>query len=193
MERFRKIFQKTFNLLIIVIVPMITGAYLISDKVMIFVAGKSFAESGRILSILSLGAGALFVGALFAHTIVAIDKQKLVIWGYLIDAILSLIGYFIFIPKYSYIGAAWVTVFSESFIAVIGLVIIYKQTKILPRFMKIFFKSVLASVPMAIILYYFKNLQILLLISLATAVYGGCIILARGITKEEVREIIKIK
>jgi len=192
-ERFRKIFQKTFNLLIIVVVPMMIGAYLISDRVMTFVAGKDFAESGRILSILSLGAGALFVGALFAHTIVAIDKQKLVIWGYLANAILSLIGYFIFIPKYSYIGAAWVTVFSESFIMIIGLIIIYRQTKILPGFFKIFLKSLLASLLMAIVLYYLKNLQILILMSLAAAVYGASIILFRGITKKEVLEIIKIK
>ena len=192
-DRFKKIFQKTFNLIIIVAAPILAGAYLISEEVMIFVAGKDFAESGRILSILSLGAGALFIGALFSHAIVAIDKQKLVIGGYFADAVLSLIGYFIFIPKYSYIGAAWVTVFSEVFIAVFSLIIIYRQTKILPRFFKIFLKSLLATIPMGIAVYYFKNVHVLVLLSLAAAVYAIFILLFRGITREEVREIVKIK
>lgn len=190
-ERFATIFQKAFNLLIIFSVPTVVGGYFLSAQVMEFMAGKNFAASGPILAILTLGAAAVFIGSLFAHTVVAIDKQKAVIWGYLADAVLSLIGYFIFIPRYSYIGAAWVTVFSEIFIAIIGIWVVWRETKILPRFWKIFIKSCLASVPMVIALRYLQNTQALISIGLAAAIYIVFIVIFRGVTMEEVKKIIK--
>lgn len=192
-ERFKQVFQKTFNLLILVLVPMIVGTFFVSEKIMMLVAGEKFSDSGIILSILVLGAGALFIGSLFAHTIVALDKQKMIIWGYAVDAGLSLIGYFIFIPKYSYLGAAWVTVFSEVLIAIIGLWVIYRVTGILPHTAKIFIKSVLAVLPMALTLYFLRDLNVALLILIAVVIYGIFIILVRGISKAEVLEVVRFK
>jgi len=192
-ERFKAVFQKTFNLVTIFVVPMIVGTYFVAKKIMIFIASADFAGSGKILSILVIGAGGLFVGSLFAHTIVAIDKQKAVIWGYAIDAALSLVGYIIFIPKYSYLGAAWVTVFSEILIAIISLFIVYKYTGILPKFAKIFFKSALAVVPMAAALYFLKDAHAVISLLAGAAIYAGFIILFRGITLAEVKQIIRLK
>ncbi|MFA5133390.1 MAG: flippase [Patescibacteria group bacterium] len=192
-ERFAKVFQKTFNLLIIIIIPMVVGTYFIAEKLMVFISGAEFAPSGKILSILVLGAGALFLGSLFAHSIVAIDRQRKIIWGYAIDAAISLAAYFIFIPKYSYIGAAWVTVFSEALIAAISLWIIYKYAKVAPKWIKIFAKSLAATVPMALVLYFFRGLGAFALMAIAVGVYGFFIILFKGITRNEVREIFKLK
>jgi len=190
---FAHLFQRTFNLLIMFIVPMLIGAYFISDKLMVTLAGQAFAASGKILMILSVGAAALFAGSLFSHTIIALDKQKMVIWGYLADAILSLIGYFIFIPRYSYIGAAWVTVFSESFIVIIGAIIVWRETGLVPKFLKISAKALGAALPMAVLLYFIKNMSVVISMSAAAAVYVVFIIIFRGITLEEVKKIIRLK
>lgn len=191
--RFAHIFQKTFNLLIIFIVPMLVGAYFISDKVMVAMASQAFAASGKILTILAIGAAALFVGSLFSHTIVAINKQKMIIWGYLADAILSLIGYFIFIPRYSYIGAAWVTVFSESFIVIIGAIIVWRETGIIPKFIKISVKAIAAALPMAALLYFIKDMPVAISMSAAAVVYVIFIIIFRGVTMEEIKKIVRLK
>lgn len=191
--RFAHIFQKTFNLLIIFIVPMLVGAYFISDRVMTAMAGEAFAASGKILTILTIGASALFVGSLFSHTIIALDKQKLIIWGYLADAVLSLIGYFIFIPRYSYIGAAWVTVFSESFIVIIGAVIVWRETGLVPKFLKISAKAIAAALPMAALLYFIKDVSVVISMSAAAAIYVVFIVIFRGITIEEVKKIVRLK
>lgn len=192
-ERFEKIFQKTLGGLIVVLVPMVVGTYFVGRQIMVMVAGAEFAESGVILSILILGAGALFIGSLFAHTIVALDKQKMVIWGYAVDAALSLVLYFIFIPKYSYIGAAWVTVFSEVMIALVGVWVIYRVTGILPKFLKVFTKSMLAAAPMAAALYYLRDLHVIFLMLIAMVVYGVFIVLFKGVSMGEIRQVIKLK
>lgn len=192
-ERFVQVFQKTFNLLIIVAVPMAAGTYFIAEKIMIFISGAAFAPSGKILSILVLGAAALFLGSLFAHAIVAIGRQRKIIWGYAIDAAISLIAYFIFIPKYSYIGAAWVTVFSESLIAIFSLWIIYKYTKIFPKISKILIKSLAAALPMILMLYFLRDLNAFLLMAVSAGVYVVFIILFRGISREEMKKIFGLK
>ncbi len=191
--RFAHIFQKTFNLLVMFIVPMLVGTYFISGKVMTVMGGSEFAASGKILMILSIGAAALFAGSLFSFTIIALDKQKMVIWGYLADAVISLIGYFIFIPRYSYIGAAWVTVFSETFIVAIGAFIVWRETKLFPKFLKISAKALAAALPMAVLLYFVKDMSVVISMSAAAAVYVFFIILFRGITMEEVKKIIRVK
>lgn len=191
--RFAHIFQKTFNLLVMFIVPMLVGTYFVSGKVMAAMAGAAFAASGKILMILTLGAAALFAGSLFSHTIIALNKQKMVIWGYLADAVLSLIGYYIFIPKYSYVGAAWVTVFSESFIVAIGAFIVWRETGLFPKILKISAKALAAALPMAVLLYFIKNLPVAISMSAAATVYVIFIIIFRGITLEEVKKIVKIK
>lgn len=193
LSRFRQVFQKTFNLLIITIVPMAVGGYFVAKKIMVFVSGEAFAPSGQILSILVLGAGALFLGSFFAHTIVAIDKQKKIIFWYGLDALLSLIGYFIFIPRYSYIGAAWVTVFSEVMIAVMSAVIVFREAQIAPKTLIISAKAILACLPMAALLYFMKDWPVAALMSAAVVIYIIFIIIFRGITMEEVKKIIKLK
>lgn len=192
-ELFKKTLEKTLSVLIIVVVPMAAGTFFVSERLMVFLAGAEFSASGQVLNILTLGAAALFIGSLFAHTIVAIDKQKKVIWGYAIDAALSFAGYLIFIPRYSYIGAAWVTVFSEVLIAIINFWLVYKYTGLAPKYLKVVAKSVLASVPMALFLYYARGLHVAILMAGAAVIYGVFIILLKGISKEEFRQIVKIK
>jgi len=192
-DRFISIFQRTLDMMLIVVFPMIIGTYFISKKVMVFIAGSDFDISGPVLTILVIGAASLFIGSLFAHTIVALDKQKVAVWGYLIDAVLSFIGYLIFIPKYSYIGAAWVTVFSEAFIAVFSFIIIYKYTGVFPKFIKSSLKAILASIPMVLFLYFFGEMHVALLMIGSTIIYGVFIVLFKGIDFEEVKTIIKLK
>ncbi len=115
--RFNRAMQKTFDVFMMVILPIFTGAILLATPLMAFIAGPEFGASGPILTILLIALIAAFVSTLFGHTVVALKHQKKVIWVYAIDAVLSLIGYIIFIPKYGMAGAAWVTVFSEAFAA----------------------------------------------------------------------------
>ena len=85
----------------------------------VLIAGEKFRESGYILQILIVATGAIFMGSIFSHAIVALNKQKTVIPAYAFTALIALIGYFIFIPLYSYYGAAWMTVCSEIVISLI--------------------------------------------------------------------------
>jgi O-antigen/teichoic acid export membrane protein len=189
LKRFEVVFQKSFDFLLMIALPLIFGVLVLADKIMVFIAGPEFIISGQVLRIIILATSVLFVAELFKQTIVVIERQRQMIWFYLITAIISLIGYFIFIPRYSYFGAAWVTVVVEVLMLCFPLILIWRVTKIRPN-LKFFQKSLLASLVMFLILLILGSWNLFVLILLAIGVYFLCLYLLKGVSKEIIREIV---
>ncbi|NCF75212.1 MAG: oligosaccharide flippase family protein, partial [Xanthomonadaceae bacterium] len=189
---FKKIFESAFDVIIIIAIPLAIGTLFLAKPIIILVAGKEFAPATPILKIIIFATAIVFVGIFYGHTIVAIEKQKKMIWAYATTAILSLTAYLIFIPKYSYYGAAWATVFAESLIAIICAWMVIKTTKIFPDFL-IILKVFLASGIMAIILYFIKKQSLFISLPSSIAVYFFALYILKGIPKNLLKEIIKIK
>jgi O-antigen/teichoic acid export membrane protein len=187
-DSFKNILQKSFDLLVIIALPLTIGTQFVAKEVMLLVAGEEFAVSGPILQVLIFACLFIFLGNIFAHAIIAINKQRKIIGAYLFTAITAVIGYFIVIPRFSYFGAAWVTIYSEAFIALASVILIWKSTKFFPS-LKIFVKSFFASIIMVASIYgaYFagaSNLFIVLLIAVIT--YFVFLFILRGLTKEDI-------
>ncbi|MBU0897586.1 flippase [Patescibacteria group bacterium] len=185
-KRFKNILQKSFDLSIIAAIPILLGTQLVAQPLMILIAGSSFALSGEILKILILASAIIFFSCLFAHGIIAINKQKELITIYIFTAITALIGYLIFIPKYSYFGAAWVTVYSELVIALFSCYLLAKFTEFKPN-LAILLKSLLASLIMFIAIFLLlTKLNLLLILVIAMIVYFVSLYFLGGITKQDI-------
>lgn len=87
--------------------------FLLSPFLIITLAGQGYEGSILSLRILSLGFPAFFISAIFMWMLVAEGKYKLLFALYTSGLIFNLIFNLIFIPQYSYIGAAYVTIASE--------------------------------------------------------------------------------
>lgn len=193
-KKFKRALQKTFDFFIILIMPMVFITLPLADKIMKLIAGPDFILSGKILPILMLATGIIFLGVLFTYSIVILDKQKAMLKYYGLAAILSLIGYFIFIPKYSYFGAAWVTVTVEALIAATALILTYKTTKVGLSF-KTAGKSLAAALIMTLAIYLIIDWPLLIVLFCATLLYGLLLLIFKavdddifklpGLTKDE--------
>jgi O-antigen/teichoic acid export membrane protein len=173
-------------------IPLAFGAQFISKDIMILIAGKDFVASGAILKILILAASLIFLGNIFAHAIIAINKQKKIIKAYIFVAITSLAGYLIFIPSFSYFGAALVTIYSELFIALASIYLIKKYTDFVPS-ANVLIKAFLASFLMSASIYLVQNYisqNIYFVLGTGILSYGAFIYLFRGIRKEDVLDLI---
>lgn len=190
--RFKNILQKSFDFLVIVAVPMVAATLFLGTRIMTLVAGQQFYESGPVLKFLIIATGIIFIGNLFGHVIVAIDKQKQMLKYYILTAVVGLIGYLILVPKYSYFGAAGMTIVAEVIIALAAFLIVWQTTKVSPKFL-IFWKSIFASAIMSIPLYFLKGWNLFLLVTTAGATYFITLYLTKAISKQMVKEIIKIK
>ena len=190
-ERFQNILQHTFDFFLIIIIPMILGALPLSYGIMKLIAGNDFIESSVILPILMLATGLIFLGTMFTYTLVILEKQKTMLKYFGLAALFSLIGYFIFIPRYSYFGAAWVTVIIEAFITIIALILTLHYSKIRLK-LNILWKSLLSSIIMTSTLFYLLsfNLNIILLLIIAALIYFIFLYLCKGINKEFIKNIL---
>jgi len=192
-EDFRNILQKSFDLMVILALPISFGAQFLGKDIMVLIAGKEFALSGDILKILILAASLIFLGNIFAHAIIAINRQKNIIGAYFFVAISSLAGYVLLIPRLSYFGAALVTVYSELFIALSSIYLIKKYTNFIPK-TKIFIKALLSSCLMSLVLYLGKKYlseNIYLNLVLGIGSYIFFIILLKGVSKEDISFLFK--
>jgi len=185
---FRKIYQASFDFFALVGAPLIFGTLIIGTPVITLFAGPEFAASGPVLKILMVATVLIFFGTLFNYFIIAIDQQKKILKYFIITSILSVIGYLIFIPLYSYYGAAWLTVFSEAFIALMSFWLGWRLTKI-SLSLKIFLKIIPASLIMTLIIYLLKFLPVLPLIFIGIVVYGLLLILFKAISIDFIKNI----
>ncbi len=187
-ENFNQVLQKSFDLMALLALPLVVGAQFISTRIMTLVAGREFAISGAVLRVLILAAGIIFIGTVFSHAVIAIDRQKKIIAAYLFVALTALAGYFIFIPRFSYFGAAWVTVYSELAIACASFFLVWRSTAFRPR-LTVAFRAAIASFFMAALLWLARGINLTLLIGLAVLLYFSCLIWFKAITKEQLLEI----
>lgn len=191
-DKFKQIFQKTFDILVIISVPMVFGTMFVAKDLMVLIAGQEFIESGVILQILIFATAIIFINSLFGYTIVILDKQKQMVWVYVLDAIIALVGYIITIPIYGYYGAAVFTIISEFFIFLFNFIIVSKTIKYIPSF-NIFFKSMAASLVMSLLLFLLAGQNVLLLLIIACLSYIISLYIFKGIDKKLILEIIRLK
>ena len=103
--------------------------------------------------------------------------------------IFNVITNFIFIPRYSYFGAAATTVVTELLVTVLMILVVYRSIKFIPSF-AILFKVSFASFLMASALHYFSYLNIFYLLILGIVVYSLTIYFIGGVSKEEIKKLV---
>lgn len=192
MDYFRKVLQKSLDLMSMLALPLVIGTFILGDPVMTLLAGSEFAASGLILKILILAVAGIFIGCIFSHAILAVDQQKKIIGAYLFIALSSLLLYVLLIPRWSYLAAALITLYSEWGIAYFAIRLVKKHTDFKIHF-KVTFKSLLAALIMGLFIvalpesWAWNWLGLLALIISASLIYFISLYLLKGITKTDLQ------
>lgn len=192
LERFKKAAQKSFDALMILATPMVIGGIILSQELMVAFAGKEFTGSGGVFKILLIALAAIFPTTFFTHAVIAINKQKIMLFGFGASAILSLAGYLIFIPPYSYVGAAWVTVFSECLVLFWSVAVVWHYAKFFPS-LKVASRALAAGILMGWFIWAFPVKNIFILVPASAAVYSAFLFITKGIDIKMIREVISLK
>jgi len=188
-ETFKNILQKSFNIFSLVAIPLFFGTQIVAVPLTELIAGEKYATAGLVLKVLIFAIICVFISTLYGHTIVALHKQKIMVWGYAFTAIVSIAGYLILIPKFGMWGAAWVTCLSEFLIALLTFIVVSKVSQTLPN-LKVFGKSLLASLVMYFALTLLPSLPILITVGIGALIYGIIISLIGGVNLREIKSLV---
>jgi len=191
-RQFREHLQLSFDIMMMFAIPMTAGLMILAHPIIVFVAGESFAAAALPLSLLALAIFGVFVGAIFGHVVVAIDRQKQVLPLYALTAGITLVGYLIFIPTFGMYGAAIMTLFSEFFIGILLYRFVYKHAQIALSFQttgKILFCAGI----MCATLLFTRSIPLVISILLGASIYALALVSTRAVSPATIRDILMIK
>jgi O-antigen/teichoic acid export membrane protein len=156
-----------------------------ADKIIFIIYGKKFENSIVALQILIWVMMLMFLTYLLGNVLESINRQGIVAKVTGLNALLNISLNSLLIPRFSYIGASVATVLTEAVGFGFLLNFIYRHLQAPPLF-KVIFKPLIASIVMSFFLFYFKQVNVLILIILATLLYFGMIYMFRVISEEDI-------
>ena len=89
-KSFQEYTNNTFNFFMIAVIPIVVGAQAVSEPLVKLIAGTGYQISSDVLKLLIVALIGVFLGALYGHLIIALNKQKQMTWAYVIVAIFSI-------------------------------------------------------------------------------------------------------
>lgn len=191
-KKFYEIFQRAFDALLLVSILVVVSTSFFAYEVIDLIRGQQeFADSPALLQILILSAGVIFLGTLFGYAVVSVNKQKVMVKGYLLGAVIGLVLYFALIPKYGYWGAAIGTLVTEIVVASYAFVLVQRASK-----QSLSLKILIPTLPalvLVVLFFYLVSLPWMLELGLGIVLYGGALLAFRAIPLDLAKEIIFLK
>lgn len=187
--RFINSFHSSFDFMSAIIFPILIGILFIAKPLVVIVLGAEFIASVTVLQILIFAVFIIFFSNVFNYFILATNLQAKLVWVYLLSVIINIVGNLILIPRFSYIGPSYLTVFTELFVCVSAYIIIYKNLKLTPNF-NVFMKAFFSAVIMGAALYVLRSLNVFLIIIVGAVIYLVVLYIVGGIKKEMVQKLI---
>jgi O-antigen/teichoic acid export membrane protein len=134
MDRFKNMYQRSHDVLSFGAMAIVTNMILFSEPIVNLIGGDEYAESVRVLQVLSLAIAVIWLSNLADHGLIAIGKQGVLLWIALFGLAVNLAANLILIPAYDKEGAAAATVITETAVLLPALFIMSRYLGATPSF-----------------------------------------------------------
>ncbi len=189
-EAFRTHMSHAFDVFAAITIPIAVGAQAVAVPLIELIAGDKYSVSGPILQLLIFALAAVFFSSLYGHAIVALNKQKPMIWGYAAVALVSVIGYLALIPRFGSWGAASVSLVAELLIAFITYEVVRRESQAVPSPV-VFLKALACSALMYLVLKILPEMHVLFTVGIGATAYFASMVAIGGIDANRLRELRK--
>lgn len=190
--RFAHLIQQGFDAMCVIAWPMMIGTLFVGHDVMALIAGEEFRASGLMLQLLIWASGVIFFNAVFSHAIIALNRQKDTIIAYAITAAIGVVGYIVFIRLYGALGAAAMTIVTESLVAILVFVAYLRFSHIRPSLRR-WIPIAISCAAMAAVLYLTGQQPFPLRFALAVLVYSAAMLATGGISMPFLKDLMTLK
>jgi O-antigen/teichoic acid export membrane protein len=161
----------SLRLMIIIALPIAVGTPFIAEELILLLAGHAYLPDSAIaLQIIIWFLPFSFVNSVTQYVLIAIDQQRFLTWAFLIGVTFNIVANLIFIPTFSYKGAAVVTVFSELVLLIPFYYSIRKHLGPLPWF-SLCWQPAVAAAAMGLAMWLLRGIPWILMIPVGGVVY----------------------
>ncbi|MEX2144976.1 MAG: flippase [Candidatus Spechtbacterales bacterium] len=112
-EKLSKLLSALSDIITVFALPIVAGGVILSATFVYIIGGQEFLAAAPAMMVLFLAVGIIFYGTLWGNSVIALNLQKKAMKIYFAGFVFNFIANLLFIPAYSYMGAAWTTVVTE--------------------------------------------------------------------------------
>jgi O-antigen/teichoic acid export membrane protein len=191
-KRFEDVANKTFKFFIVIIVPIVIATLFLSEGIINLIGGAGFAQSAQVLRILIFALAFIFFGHYFNTILIVGNLQKKLMFVLSLVAILNIGLNLYFIPYFSYIASAYISVLTEVAVVILTFSLMKKNIKYSPKLEKksgIFFSAII----MILFLFLLKGFNFFFLALGSVFVYFFSLWFFKTIQTSEIQSLISKK
>ncbi len=188
-KKFCKIANKTAKVFFLIVVPLVVGVLFLAEDVIRIIGGDKFLVSANVLRILVFALAFIFYGNFFNSILLSANLQKTLMRILAVCAVFNISLNSALIPKFSYLGAAWVSVGTEMLVVVLTAYFTVKKAQYKFSW-EGWWRILLSGAGMAIFLWVFADKSFFLLVVGSSLFYGLLLWLTRAITFQEIKILV---
>ena len=189
MAGFKRIADAMAKTFLLIVVPLFIGGFILAEDIILLIGGEEFLTSVPVLQILLFSLTFMFFGNFFNTLLIVDNKQKLLVKLLFICVIVNLSLNFILIPKYSYLGVAISSAFTELRVVFLTGFSVYKTQKYLFPFGKVFRIFVSGMIMAGAIFIISPYTHFFITLPFAMGIYALAILVTQAVEKQEWQEI----
>ncbi len=187
-ERFRVLLQRSTDVLLVVAMPVGVLFFILAKHFIYLVAPEEFGGAIAALQLLIWGIVISYITSVANYTIIAINKQKALIWVYVFLCVLNIGLNLIFIPRHSFYAASIITTLTELFALILNWWLAYKYTSFRPSF-RMMGKLFVIGLAMSAAVYILRENFVLALLS-GLIIYAALVIKWGVVDKTMIRNLL---
>ncbi len=165
------VFEKAVQYMLFWSLPITFGAFLLSDKIILFVFGDKYIGSIPVFNILIWTCILYFLSSALVSLLFALKQQKKTVKIFFLGALLNTVSNIYIIPLYGIVGAAGTTIITE-IIVLIGIYILARKS-LKFKILKHIVNPAIATFAMSIIVSFINLESLALTITIGATTYFG--------------------
>jgi O-antigen/teichoic acid export membrane protein len=182
----------SFKFLFVIGFPLALGTTILADQIIHIFYGPQFTNSVVALQILSWDIFLFMMWTNGSFILIAANKQKMWAIAAVSTALINIAANLILIPPLSYVGAAIATIIAESLCVILVFYFIIIHTKFSVKYKNIM-SILVSSFLMAIFIYIFNDLNMIILVILAMILYIFLLYLTKTFSDDDIHLIKQMK
>lgn len=188
-EALRSSYILSVKLLSLLSLPLAVVTTLLATFLIGLLGGPEFLPHGAIalrIFVWSIPFG--WINSVTNYLIIALNRQRILTWAFVVSVIFNVVANLIFIPPYSYPAAAVITIFSE-LVLLTFFYLVMRPALGAVRWLRILWRIVAATALMGGATWALAQVNTPLALFGGSAVYVGAVALLRPFTREELTQL----
>ncbi len=194
--------NRAIEVMIVLSLPVLVGGFILAGPIMRFVSSEAYANTHTftailfgysipisgivVLKMLLVAVGIDFFANIFGKAIIAFGSQQLLLWPNVVAVVLNIGLNLYLIPRWSYAGAALVTIATEAMVLMVQVILMRRFVQLCIPWLMIG-RTILAVLGMALVLLWLGEVNVLISLPVGAGTYLALATLTGAISKETLR------